>query len=37
MSAATGLGLLTLIAQVEIAGHTRVLVLDDCAQKHAAA
>ena len=30
MSAAAGLGLLTLIAQVEIAGHTRVLVLNDC-------
>jgi len=30
LSAAAGLGLLTLIAQVEIAGHTRVLVLDDC-------
>ena len=30
MSAAAGLGLLTLIAQVEIAGHTRVLILDDC-------
>ena len=30
MSAAAGLGLLTLIAQVKIAGHTRVLVLDDC-------
>ena len=30
MSAAAGLGLLTLIAQVEIAGQTRVLLLDDC-------
>ena len=30
MSAAAGLGLLTLIAQVEIAGQTRVLVLNDC-------
>ena len=30
MSAAAGLGLLTLIAQVEIAGHTRVLILHDC-------
>ena len=30
MSAAAGLGLLTLIAQVEIAGCTRVLVLNDC-------
>ncbi|MDA9682191.1 hypothetical protein N9U07_00290 [bacterium] len=30
MSALAGLGLLTLITQVEIAGHTRVLVLDDC-------
>ncbi len=30
MSAAAGIGLITLIAQVEIAGHTRVLVLNDC-------
>ena len=30
MSAAAGLALLTLIAQVESAGHTRVLLLDDC-------
>ena len=30
MTAAAGLGLLTLIAQVEIAGQTRVLLLDDC-------
>ena len=30
MSAAAGLGLLTLIAQMEIAGQTRVLLLDDC-------
>ena len=30
MSAAAGLTLLTLIAQVESAGHTRVLLLDDC-------
>jgi hypothetical protein len=30
LSAAAGLGLLTLIAQVEIAGHSRVLVLNDC-------
>ena len=30
MSALAGLGLLMLITQVEIAGHSRVLVLDDC-------
>lgn len=30
MSAAAGIALLTLIAQVESAGHTRVLVLNDC-------
>ena len=30
MSAAAGLALLTLIAQVESAGQTRVLLLDDC-------
>ena len=30
MSAAAGLALLTLIAQVESAGQTRVLLLNDC-------
>ena len=30
MSAAAGIALLTLIAQVESAGQTRVLLLDDC-------
>ena len=30
MSAATGIALLTLIAQVESTGQTRVLLLDDC-------
>ena len=32
MSAAAGIALLTLIAQVESAGHTRVLLLSDCPQ-----
>ena len=30
MSTAAGLALLSLITQIEAAGHTRVLMLDDC-------
>ena len=30
MSTAAGLALLSLITQIESAGHTRVLMLDDC-------